>query len=361
MPLALLAGAALNLAAAENSTAACHPACCAPGVCVEPESKFKHVLPIKPRLQWNIRGGFCGATSVQVMMMGLGAWVSEDLIRKANIGAPCHGHHLPGEGCEVGPENYADTAKGLRLKADVWDYTQPKPQAKAFKVWIKSHLVQGHPVMWAPMEKGAFPHQPYGPASTPGGGAFDHHEPIIGIGSNHELSDGVVYDDDWLLHHSNQDLMPYYRTFGSLEDGLHMDGNCQNASTSYPNREAYPCFYDQVTYGMAANGFDTKVPTLPVHIDVDKQEEPDVRQKQKPIDLHATVTVRGLTAGKSYVLYRYKGFNAFPSQGFDRDYDRKVHFVAAGVEWTYKDAEPFLSDGAVYYIAVLDEADAIQV
>merc|ERR1719265_933412 len=106
-------------------------------------------------------------------MMGLGAWVSEDLIRKANIGAPCHGHHEPGEGCEVGPENYADTAKGLRLKADVWDYTQPKPQAKAFKAWIKSHLVRGSPVMWAPMEKGEYPPQPYGPKSTPGEGAFD--------------------------------------------------------------------------------------------------------------------------------------------------------------------------------------------
>jgi len=155
--------------------------------------------------------------------------------------------------------------------------------------------------------------------------------------------------------------MPYYRTFGSLEDGLHMDGNCQNASTSYPNREAYPCFYDQVTYGMAANSLDTQVPTLPVHIDVDKQQEPDVRQKQKPIELHATVTVRGLTAGQSYALYRYTGYNSFPSQVFDHDYDRKVHFVAADVEWTYKDAEPFLSDGAVYYIAVLDEAETIQV
>merc|ERR1719272_2532477 len=63
--------------------------CCYPGVRVEPESKFKEVYPIKPRQQWNINGGFCGSLSLQVMLMGHGAWVSEDLVRKANIGAEC--------------------------------------------------------------------------------------------------------------------------------------------------------------------------------------------------------------------------------------------------------------------------------
>merc|ERR1719265_921345 len=187
-------------------------------------------------------------------MMGLGAWVSEDLIRKANIGAPCHGHHLPGEGCEVGPENYADTAKGLRLKADVWDYTQPKPQAKAFKRWIKQHLVKGQPVMWAPICKGDS-HTPY-PNSCPGGGHFDHHEPLIGIGSNHSLSDETVYDDDWILHFSDQDLQTYYRDFKSLEDTVAMDGNCKNAEAGPGRNEMYPCFNTDVTYGMAMKGFN---------------------------------------------------------------------------------------------------------
>jgi hypothetical protein len=106
--------------------------CCQPGVCVEPPSKFKEVLPIQPRKQWNIAGGFCGSLSIQVMMLAHGAWVSEDLIRKANIGARCHGHSSPAEGCEVGPENYAETAQGLRLNHDVWNYSQPQPQSAAF-------------------------------------------------------------------------------------------------------------------------------------------------------------------------------------------------------------------------------------
>ena len=329
--------------------------CCAPGVCKEPPSTFKQVLPIQPRQQWNTAGGFCGGSlSIQVMMMGHGVWVSEDLIRKSNIGALCHGHSSPADGCEVGPENYGATAKGLRLRYDVWDYAgQPQPQAPAFKAWLKAHLVKGEPVMWAPMEKGEYPHQPYGPASTPGGGAFDHHEPIIGIGSQHDLSDPTVFDDDWLLHFSAQDLMPYYRNFSSLEDGLHMDGNCKDAGTGYPDREAYPCFFETVAYGLSAKGFDVEVPTLPVHIDVDQRSEPNVRDHEKAVPLHAAVTARGLTPGKSYALYRYGGFNAFPKSDLEHGgYEGKVPFVAAAETWTHQDPTPFLSSNATYYFVV---------
>ena len=188
--------------------------CVHPGVCEPPPAAHTRILPIRPRKQWNIEGGFCGALSVQVMMLGFGAWVSEDLVRRANAGAPCFGHSESStSGCEVGPENYTLTASGLRLVNDVWDYTQPAPQADAFKRWVKAHLAAGSPVMWAPMCKGDA-HTPYGPQSCPGGGHFDHHEPLIGIGSNHSLDDLTVYDDDWILHFSDQDLQTYVRCRG---------------------------------------------------------------------------------------------------------------------------------------------------
>ena len=37
------------------------------------------------------------------------------------------------EGYEVMPINIASTAKGMRLTYDEWDYTQPAPQAEAYK------------------------------------------------------------------------------------------------------------------------------------------------------------------------------------------------------------------------------------
>lgn len=230
----------------------------------------------RPRVQWNINGGFCGSFSLQTVMMTRGAWVSEDLVRKTNIGAPCFGHgNGPNSticnsvndsdcissgplGCEVGPENYAQTCKGLRLDCDIWDYTQPKPQANAYKHWLKSHLVTGTPVVWVPMLKGAS-NTPYGSRSCPGGGHFNHHEPVLGIGSNRSLNDTTVYDDDWLVHLSDEDeheLVTYYRTFGSLEDGFEMQGNCKHSDAKRPC--AYPCFYDQVTYGIAVKGFSPK-------------------------------------------------------------------------------------------------------
>ena len=68
-------------------------------------------------------------------------------------------------------------------------------------------------------------------------------------------------------------------------------GNCKNASAGFPDHEAYPCFYDQVTYGLAVIGLNTSTPTLPVHVDVNRQDEPDPREKQKPVELAATVEV----------------------------------------------------------------------
>ena len=57
-------------------------------------------------------------------------------------------------GFEVMPSNVEATVDGLRLSYEMWDYTQPKPQAAAFKKWLKSQLVRGHPVVWFPMCKG---------------------------------------------------------------------------------------------------------------------------------------------------------------------------------------------------------------
>lgn len=310
-------------------------------------------------------------------MMTHGAWVSEDLVRKANIGAPCFGHgngphsiiceskndtdciSTAPLGCEVGPENYEQTCAGLRLRCDVWDYSQPRPQASAFKRWMKSHLVNGIPVVWVPMLKGAS-NTPYGPRSCPGGGHFNHHEPVLGIGSNRSLSDDTaVYDDDWVAHLSDEDegeLVTYYRTFGSLQDTLAMDGNCLNANANHSC--AYPCFDQDVTYGIAVQGFMRSDATLLVRIDVDRDYEPDPREGQKPVPMHANVEVSELSVGNNYTLYSFHGFNTLPASGVD-GYDAKVDFTATSGTWRYRDPNPFLSDGAVYYVAVECSGSAV--
>ena len=96
----------------------------------------------------------------------------------------------------------------------------------------------------------------------PNGGQCDHVEPMYGIFSNHPLNDTEVYDDDWIVHASDQDYMPYYRPMNSLEDDLSMQGNCKHAGRGFGKNEMYPCFDKHVTYGLAVTGLAVKNATL---------------------------------------------------------------------------------------------------
>ena len=60
--------------------------CVAPGTC-EPPAGAAHARVIvgpRPGRQWNENGGFCGAWSLQQCALAHGAWISQDLVRKAN-------------------------------------------------------------------------------------------------------------------------------------------------------------------------------------------------------------------------------------------------------------------------------------
>lgn len=126
--------------------------CVPPKICAAPQTKYSVVLPVTPRQQWNIEGGFCGAMSVQTAHLAFGAWISQDLVRKANTHGV--GHCEPGNGCELEPTNIGQTAQNLKLDYDVFDHSQPKPQAAAYKSWMKAHLVKGHPVVWYVQQSG---------------------------------------------------------------------------------------------------------------------------------------------------------------------------------------------------------------
>ena len=138
----------------------------------------------------NINGGFCGAFSTQHAALAFGAWISQDLVRKGNKDSPGP-HNMHGDstlGYEVVPSNVAATAEGLKLTYDEWDYNSPKPQADAFKKWLKKHLAAGEPIVWFPMCKGDGPFCPYRGA-CPNGGVISHVEPMWGLFSNHPLDD----------------------------------------------------------------------------------------------------------------------------------------------------------------------------
>jgi hypothetical protein len=147
----------------------------------------------KPGNQWNINGGFCGAWSTQQGALSVGAWISQDFVRKANKDQKGIEHNMHGdgtEGYEVMPSNVAYTANALKLDGIEWDYLQPTPQAPKFKAWLKSHLVKGRAIVWFPLCKGD-PHQAY-PGSAPNGGQCDHGTVLV------DLKCGVCGDIVWL-------------------------------------------------------------------------------------------------------------------------------------------------------------------
>ena len=105
--------------------------CVSPGRCVPPDYSFKRVaVGPTPSRQWEISGGFCGAWSLQQSALAHGAWVSQDLIRKANKDWPGP-HVMHGDstlGYEVVPINIGFTCKRLKLNCDEWDYNATKPR-----------------------------------------------------------------------------------------------------------------------------------------------------------------------------------------------------------------------------------------
>jgi len=327
--------------------------CVPPGQCTPPPAKYTlRIAGPAPGQQWNINGGFCGAWSTQQCSLSVGAWISQDLVRKANRDQQGIEHNMHGdrtEGYEVMPINVAYTGKHLKMKYDEWDSSQRTPQSTAYKKWLKSHLVQGHCIVWFPICKGDG-HDCY-QGSCPNGGQCDHVEPMFGIYSNHSLNDSTVYDDDWIVHASDQDYEPYYRPIASLEDDLQMMGNCRHAGSGFGKNEMYPCFDEKVTYGMAVTAIDVEG-TLKVSLSVDITEEPNVRSGSRPKAIHGKVTVYGLTSGKKYTIYRYKSTADLPSKKpFGPSAESTHDFTASGASYTYSDPSTFMSNSATYYLA----------
>ena len=94
-------------------------ACVEPGTCIPPAAQFSRVIPgPKPGQQWNINGGFCGSWSIQQTAKAFGAWISQDVVRKANRDQPIQ-HYMHGDeelGYEVVPSNQAQQVSILSAR-----------------------------------------------------------------------------------------------------------------------------------------------------------------------------------------------------------------------------------------------------
>ncbi|CAJ1328223.1 unnamed protein product, partial [Effrenium voratum] len=310
--------------------------------CSKPVRKFERIATTQPGFQWDDAGGYCGSWSIQRAAMAKGAWISQQQVRN---------HTVPGGGHdeEILATNIDVAFKNLKIKAEGFDYKNtPTPQVDAYRRWIKKQLVNGHALVWMIMLNGA--HYPVYPGLP--FGLYSHVEPVVGILSDHPLTDENFYDDDVVVHYTDADANTYYRTMASLPGSYVLFAHCPGS-----DYVGYPCINQQRGFGWAIQGFLDDEKALPLALTIDKwQSEPDVRSGEAPAQLTGTLTLSELTVGKKYVIFRWDGAD----DAFKPSAARVVlRFTASSATASFTDKTPFPSDGATYYRCREDKGESL--
>jgi len=276
-------------------------------------SQANRILNIPGRIQWERNGGYCGETSIQMIGLYYGNYISQDITRKL-----AGGEFLVGKNDEI-------AINALSFTYEKWDYNQPIPQYQNYLIWLKRQLFNYHPVIITLYIKGM---------SDPD---YDHIVPAIGFSakdiSTFNNTDELIFNDCFTYSF-------YTRSFQSIWDTRSMNNN--GISNTY-------CIPKNIAFGCSITGNkDEKNETKPVHLTIDQANEPDVAKGESPVLLNATITIDSLTIGKKYALLRYNDYNKVPSSGFNpAEAASAIYFTASAENQILSDL--FMSNNAVFY------------
>ncbi|MFM2375911.1 MAG: hypothetical protein RLZZ165_1008 [Bacteroidota bacterium] len=288
-------------------------------VAVPSSAQLTRQLDIPPRLQWDNDGGYCGETSIQSFALYYGNYISQDFCRK-----------VAGGEVLIGDENGEVALDAFSFTMDTWDYNRPPPQYQDHLVWIKSHIARNHPVIITLYLQGE---------NSP---EYDHIVPAFGYSSQDTTA---YHGSDQLMFNDNFVDTPYTRTFESIWDDRALSGN--GATYDY-------CIPKDYNYACAVTGIkDDAEETLPLHLSVNRWDEPNVSLGESPVLLTGTLVAESLQTGGRYVLLRYDSYLKVPSSGFNPGgADTAIYFTAAGP--TYTTTATFMSNAAVFFRCVPD-------
>jgi len=309
------------------------------------------MMNIPPRLQWTANYGYCGEVSLISAGLYFGQYISQyDIRAAASKGQP---QSKSGSQLLIGV-NDAYTAAQLHLQAVEWD-TDDEQNTDDFLAWIKQHVVKGHPVA-----AGIYiNHYLFNGDADPNAGDpdYDHIVPVMGISTNHSLSDGNYYDDDGIYFSDNglweaSGKRPY--NFSYIYEAFQASRQQANAK----NGPLYSITNDASNYGIAITGIaDLKGETFPVRVDTDlNYEHPDIAEgsddRPAPMPLTLTITVSGLTPNTPYTLYRYNTLESVPDSDFNDhpSYQQWPVEIASGT--SYVMTQQISSDEIAVYRAV---------
>ena len=277
-------------------------------------------LAIPCRAQWDDRNGYCGECTIQSIALYYGTYISQYRVREIISSNQTQDVWVP--------DHTGTIFDALRLNYENWNSGLATPQYQNYLVWTKAHLQQGHPVMITLFVQGE--------SDTD----YDHIVPATGFTS---VDTTAYHAADTLVFNDNYDSSSYSRTFGSIYDTRAMTGN--GATYEY-------CIPRDTDYGAAVTGIrDASGTALPVSVSVDRWDEPNVWRGEPLVQMNATIQVRTLTTGASYVLRRYDDYHLVPTNNYlSSACSSSTSFVATAATQTLSDH--FSSGGTVIYRCV---------
>ena len=274
-----------------------------------------HKLNIPGRLQWDNANGYCGETSIQMIGLYYGNYISQNICRTIAGGTQLL----------IGNNNGETTIDKLAFTFEEWDFNKASPQYQNYLVWIKKQLNNCHPVIITVFIKGMKDED------------YDHIIPAIGFSSTDTTT---FHDADQLIFNSCYDSTYFTRTFQSAWDLRTMTGN--GATNNY-------CIPKNVNFGCAITGNkDEQHVTKPIHLTIDRWNEPNVSIGELPVLVNAKITIDSLTLGNKYALLRYDNYTTVPSTGFNpAGATSVVYFSASGTSQVFSDS--FMSNKAIFF------------
>jgi hypothetical protein len=309
------------------------------------------LLNIPPRLQWNENQGYCGEVSLISAGLSLGQYLSQYDSRAAACKTTAQNR------CQMLLGENDETAAGLMHFNSEEFKTVAERDTNDFLVWVKQNVVaQKYVIIGVYTNECTF----YNDCTATAGDAdYDHIVPVVGIQSNHPLTDTSTYYADDVLIFSDNGLygtppkVPYPYLFNytfSAFQNTRKQANDKKANLySLPNTAS--------NYGLAISGIkDAKKETIPVRVDTSVNfESPEIGRNSdtRPASTAVTLTItitNTATDSTSFVLYKYTSLSAVP------DSDFAAHASSAASKQTLQ-----IAKGASYVLTEVIQSSEVAV
>jgi len=335
----------------KNADRSDNPEPCTVSTCSQPTRTYSKMLPLQPGIQWDAHGGYCGAWSVQRSALFKGAYISQQQVRD-------HAQFGGGHDEEILNTNIDGAFEKLHIKAEDFQFNVlPVPQSDAYKQFLKKQVIAGNPVVWMVMFDSASYPDPGYTMDNQTNGMYGHIEPVVGIMSNHPLTDDTVYDDDVFAYFDDASKSTHYAISTEVSGQCPFSGNTCTASCS--TGWYGQCVWDQRGYMYAIQDFNDSRDAVPVRLSISPwASEPYTRGGETPIDITGTLTISELTIGSAYDVYRW---DSAEEAFVYNDANKITTFTATEDTYTFEDPKKFLSSSATYYRCVLASGNSVDV